>query len=417
MLIIAILFLILYVGFALMIGFSYTHTSPTAVTIPKIIKHEKSKYPPPLETHSASSFNPPPWQLKLQPGKGWWLNHRHFDGLPLESYDKLPDSTQNFIESTEATTQGVFLLGMHRSATSLLAGLLVEATSIPVGPNNRLIQPAFDNEKGFYEFRDVVLQNDDIMKYQTADYGNIDNYKPDVAATDVLEMGADVHLDGSPYELKVGKNGWRFNFRKGAEYLGIMSQYPVWLQKDPRMCITASAWYPLLKVPPAVIFTYRPPIEVATSMFKRDGPIFPISRGLRLWLMYNRHALQNADGLCTVFTTGKRVFSDPMQELVRIRSDLKSACNIDLPNTGAIDKSIVDDFLDPSLIHNKDKASESSKQLTGLRGCTYPDWHSSVINKRSQTIEEDLYKKAMQVYCDLESGFVMNDVWNYPWPL
>jgi hypothetical protein len=94
-------------------------------------------------------------------------------------------------------------------------------------------------------------------------------------------------------------------------------------------------------------------------------------------------------------------------------------CNIDLPNTGAIDKSIVDDFFDSALIHNKAKASDSkpSNQLTGLRGCTYPDWRSSVENKRFQTVEEDLYKKAMQVYCDLESGFVMKDVWEYPWPL
>jgi hypothetical protein len=306
-----ILFLILYIGFALMIGFSYTHTSPTTVAISKTIRDDIPN--PSLSTPRSSLLQPKPWPLTLQSGKGWWLNHRHFDSLPISSYDELSPTTQSFIESTMATTQGVILLGMHRSATSLLAGILVEATSIPVGPSNRLIQPAFDNVKGFYEFRDVVLQNDDIMKYQQTDYGNVDHYKPAVAAADVLEVGANVHLDGSPYELKVGKQGWRFNFRKGAEYLGIMNQYPVWLQKDPRMCITASSWYPLLEVPPAVIYTYRSPIEVAGSMFKRDGPIFPISRGLRLWLIYNRHALQNADGLCTVFTTGKRMFSEPME--------------------------------------------------------------------------------------------------------
>jgi hypothetical protein len=410
------LFLTIYIGFAVIIGVNTLSKSDVGETVSienGLVSGKKpilrSKPPQPSSNSGSRLLSAYPSQ-PLDPefdgaGPGWWLKHKIFRDLPVSSYDDLPTSIHSFIESTKATTQGVMLLGMHRSATSLLAGLLVEAFSVPVGPSNRLIGAAFDNPKGFYEFRDVVLQNDDTMKYQWRDYGNVENFSPLKAATDVLEMGGDVHVDGSPYQLKVGKQGWHFNFGKGAEYLDIMQEYPVWLQKDPRMCLTFSSWFPLLELPPAVIFTYRSPIDVASSMFKRDGPIFPISRGIRLWLMYNRHALQNSDGLCTVFSTSKRMFGSPIQEIARIRSELKNTCKIDLPNMGEITKSkdVVNKFYDPNLIHQKKKAATTKvNTVSGLRGCTYPEWRSSSEKSQEQKTEEDLYKLSMQVYCDLE---------------
>ena len=78
----------------------------------------------------------------------------------------------------------------------------------------------------------------------------------------------------------------------------------------------------------------------------------------------------------------------------------------------------MDEFFDPKLIHNKAKKNDSQEtHLTGLRGCTYPDWNSSAKRTEDQKREKELYKKAMQVYCDLESGFIMKNVWDYPWPM
>lgn len=62
---------------------------------------------------------------------------------------------------------GVVVLGMHRSGTSLLTGLLFRA-GLWVGDRWDLIwgASATDNAKGFFERTDVVLQNDYLMKQQ-----------------------------------------------------------------------------------------------------------------------------------------------------------------------------------------------------------------------------------------------------------
>ena len=60
--------------------------------------------------------------------------------------------------------------------------------------------------------------------------------------------------------------------------------------KDPRLCVTLRTWIPLLNFIPAVVFTYRHPLDVALSMHKREG--FAVARGLKMWYVYNRMSIQ-----------------------------------------------------------------------------------------------------------------------------
>jgi len=86
-----------------------------------------------------------------------------------------------------------------------------------------------------------------------------------------------------------------------------------WALKDPRLCLTLRFWLPLLSsgksvssnrestlggrgVAPAVLFTYRHPVEVAKSLQKREG--FGIKRGLLLWLAYNEMVLSSTECFC-----------------------------------------------------------------------------------------------------------------------
>ena len=64
---------------------------------------------------------------------------------------------------------GLVVLGMHRSGTSLLGGLLVRC-GLFVGARRDLIWGADpnDNKKGFFERSDVVLQNDWLLRDQKA---------------------------------------------------------------------------------------------------------------------------------------------------------------------------------------------------------------------------------------------------------
>lgn len=51
----------------------------------------------------------------------------------------------------EGQRNGFIVLGMHRSGTSMLSGLLVTGCGYQVGKSSDLIGASFDNEKGFFE--------------------------------------------------------------------------------------------------------------------------------------------------------------------------------------------------------------------------------------------------------------------------
>jgi len=66
-----------------------------------------------------------------------------------------------------------------------------------------------------------------------------------------------------------------------------------WVDKDPRLSITAPLFQHLLlkRVPYSI--SVRNPIEVASSLYYRDGIL--MSKGLLLWFLYNRHCSEILD--------------------------------------------------------------------------------------------------------------------------
>lgn len=210
--------------------------------------------------------------------------------------------------------------------------------------------------------------------------------------------------------FKEGKTGLKF-FNNHARLLP-------YLQKDPRMCITLPTWLKLIDHKPAVVFTYRHPLEVAMSLKHREQD-FTIEHGLRLWIIYNMKALQNSAGLCRVFSTNEAVFKDPKKEVQRIKNELTGKCRVVAPPTHEISSDVVDVFVDPKLQHNSNerKAEEESKPV--LKdfggGCVARDFVSDYDeNSENRRAEVDLYLMAMQVFCDLESGRAYRE--DYEWP-
>ena len=68
-----------------------------------------------------------------------------------------------------SSKRGVFMLGMHRSGTSLITGILVH---IGLKMGNNLIGTTIDNAKGYFESYDVISINDDLMKIQNVSFDN-----------------------------------------------------------------------------------------------------------------------------------------------------------------------------------------------------------------------------------------------------
>eukprot|EP01083_Nonionella_stella_P092185 257956_1 len=313
---------------------------------------------------------------------------------PNKVIDRVPVSK---IEDTvKKDTTGFIVLGMHRSGTSMLSGLLVEGFGYKTG--GPVIQPAYDNEKGFFELIPAVLQNDEFMYEQHINWaGGVGNYD---AARAIRALKAK-----------------KINFEKGRRALKVLNNPNLvpWLQKDPRMCITLRTWLPLLDSKPAVIFTYRNPLEVAMSLAKREGG-FTLMRGLKLWLAYNKAAVQNSSDLCVVRSSNNDVLKDPLNVTKKISKELTTKCGVPAPPS-EITQEIVDGFVDPTLQHNKrklEKKNAGKKVLKTFNGnCDVFEFKSKLPGIRQEK-EKEIYLKAMKVYCDFESGDAYSD--DYEWP-
>jgi len=68
------------------------------------------------------------------------------------------------------SVEGVVVLGMHRSGTSMVTGLLQEMGLHLGEPDDLLRAKEGENDKGFFERHQVVVQNDDIMEEQDVNW-------------------------------------------------------------------------------------------------------------------------------------------------------------------------------------------------------------------------------------------------------
>jgi hypothetical protein len=287
----------------------------------------------------------------------------------------------------KAIRPGVIILGMHRSGTSLIGGLVNKMGLKTGGP---LIQAAEDNEKGFFERIDVVLQNDYLMQKQGIGYSYQTN------RFDHLQGLKDILTD----------TGKLFNEgRRGLKFLNDKQNYP-WMLKDPRLCITLRMWLPLLNFIPAILYTYRHPLDVALSMNKRETEHFRVNKGLRLWYVYNRRAIQQSNDLCRVVTSHRKVMQQPKVEFDRIYEELRT-CGVEVPRK--LTEQEISSFIDLKLQHGrttlKDKSCE--EDLSQIRPPS--TW------KTEDDSHIALYREVMRAYCAMESGTAFSE--DFKWDL
>jgi len=303
---------------------------------------------------------------------------------------------------------GFMVLGMHRSGTSMLTGLLYVAVGYTFGGH---LYKGEENAKGFFERFDVVGQNSQFLKEQKMDWNsNVEDFSWEQALRAVESEAVD---------LKGAKRASRLLFND--------PEKSPWLQKDPRMCITLRVWrnLGLLEKEPAIVYTYRHPLEVAQSLHKRSGGRIKMHTGLRLWIVYNMMAIRNSRGMCIVRTSNVALLADPMGELVRISKELTDRCDLPRPKKPVSQKEI-DDFLDRDLQHHDAAAGDETKKKKILAvhndgTCPVYEYHPKeavVVVEKNPTPEFEMerrrYLAAMRIYCDLESGKAYLE--DYEWP-
>ena len=94
--------------------------------------------------------------------------------------------------------------------------------------------------------------------------------------------------------------------------------------------------------------------------------------------------------------------------LQRIADELTTKCHVPAPARARLTQAAVDDFVDRQLQHSKEQreAERAQKEVLEVHGeCEVYDYDSDHEEGTIQHEREaQLYLKAMELYCDLQSG-------------
>src|SRR6476469_5580712 len=146
--------------------------------------------------------------------------------------------------------QAVVILGMHRSGTSALGGVL---QLLGVNFGQRLAPPASDNEKGYWEHPEIVALHENLLRSLGSHW---DDDKP---------------LPSDWVERKITRA-----VRSGLTAIleRDFADSALFGLKDPRMCRLMPLWFPIFeaaRIEPHFVVMVRHPWEVAESLLKRNG--------------------------------------------------------------------------------------------------------------------------------------------------
>lgn len=217
----------------------------------------------------------------------------------------------------------ICVLGMHRSGTSCMTGMLEDAGFYLGNVSKK--NPY--NLKGNQENSAIMGINDEIMALNGGSWDN----PPQSARVDDDMLRRMRALHAREYK---GRKRWAF--------------------KDPRTMFTLDAW---LKVVPSLKFlgTFRNPVSVAKSLENRAP--WPREKSLALWRSYNERLMQYQDRYGFALLD----FDLPRDEYVRKFSEALEGLGIKPKPHGLA-------FYDEGLINNKERVdlSELDSESAGI---------------------------------------------------
>lgn len=218
----------------------------------------------------------------------------------------------------------LLILGMHRSGTSALTGAL-HKLGLQLG--NELLEPLDGvNPKGFWEHAKATALNEGILN-------ELGSYWADVS--------------------ELPKNPWKDSEQqafKDALLALIRSEFTqglYWGFKDPRLCRLLPLWQTVLqehRITSSVLIILRNPMEVARSLFVRDG--IGQTHALLLWARYVLDSEKHSRGIERMVVTYDELLGDWRGTMHRIKDVLRIPLEIEMNRTA------VDEFLDSDLRHH-----------------------------------------------------------------
>lgn len=242
-------------------------------------------------------------------------------------------------QTLPTSRQAILVMGMHRSGTSALAGVLARAgCDAPLD----LMDARPMNAKGFYESEAISKMNEDLMQAAGSAWFNWQRLDAD-------------WFDGP------GADPFR---KMAADHLAAV--FPTARRavlKDPRICRLIPFWEPCLhkaEMTPKYLHIHRHPLEVARSLHFWAG--YSQNYGMILWLRYQLDAELATRGKTRLFTSYQQLMTDWSQVLKQADTVLDLGMGPVPPDA----TKEIDAFLDRDLNHMAvhDPVPEQGEELT-----------------------------------------------------
>ena len=228
----------------------------------------------------------------------------------------------------------LFVLGMHRSGTSAMTGVL-NICGAWVGNEAELTQASIENPIGFWERRDIREICDKLLQSAGADWWKIAGFDPKAIPRTILTEQR----------------------RKFQKVILTLDEHETWVIKEPRLCLLLPVLRQYVRNP-VCIYMYRNPLEVARSLQVRNG--FSISSGLALWEVYNFHALNASEGLPRIFVSFEALMIRPIETLKEIAEKLEELVG---SHTVKPERKLIEQFIDPNLYRQRVTEEETCDYL------------------------------------------------------
>ena len=226
---------------------------------------------------------------------------------------------------TERKQTCVVVLGMHRSGTSLLAGVL---SILGVDFGNKLLPPREFNPKGFFEHVNILNANIDLLKHLGVDREGW-----------LSELRDDWHQDS---EIINFKNKIKKIIQED------FSESDIFGFKDPRISILLPIYVEILEelgIRAVFAIADRQDFEVALSLEKRAN--LSLIQGLRSTAYFKRNIEVYLKDQVSVKVNFDQLINDPVYTVEKTIQKLGIPVSLNDRNLG-----LLKEFIDPGLKHH-----------------------------------------------------------------
>lgn len=198
---------------------------------------------------------------------------------------------------------GVPVLGMHRSGTSVVAGVL-SALGLDGGPEDTMFSADKFNSDGYWEQRPIVELHDELLR----------------------DLGGFASAPPEPTERMSEASEQRATARIG-EFVDRFDR--PWFVKDPRQCLLMPAWASTLTDDDVIVVVSRQPDHVVRSLRHRNGYSLDLAAGM--WETYTSAMLQSISGRACHFIQYDELLDDPYSVISDLAATMSSSVLISDP--------------------------------------------------------------------------------------